>query len=265
MIPISDELNESLSADSQLVRPNVKAWMSDLRSLDNLKVHSSSHTYEKQILDRNPQLYVKFDKTDYGSSKKVRECLINNLGTSAAIQVQLNNHGLSDGDEIAFSTDLTRGLPTNVKAGELHYHNRYYIETGGLTSYFYIHLERATALAGTAGGRILGGLLTPSFYSTISSLTVGANTVFTTTTDHGYSDGDAIVFQTFGTMPSGISEKTNDVFPIYYIQNSTSRSFNLNISRFNAIAGLNTGLVVMRSSSFLSKLKILSLFGCKIL
>ena len=242
MIPISDELNESLSADSQLVRPNVKAWMSDLRSLDNLKVHSSNHTYEKQILDRNPQLYVKFDKTDYGSSKKVRECLINNLGTSAAIQVQLNNHGFSNGDEIAFSTDLARGLPTNVKSGELHYHNRYYVEVA-FPSYFYIHTSRASAIAKTVGGRVLGGALTSSFYSTISSLIFGANTTFTTTTDHGYSDGDAIVFQTFGTMPTGVSQKDNDVFPVYYIQNSTSNTFNLNTSRFNAIAGLSTGLV----------------------
>ena len=127
MIPISNELEESLSADSQVVRPIVKAWMSDLRSLDNLKVHSSSHTYEKQILDRNPQMYVKFDKTDYGSSKQVRDCLFIWDSAVAAIKVQLNDHGLSNGDEVVFSTDLSLGLPAALEAGELHYNNRYYV------------------------------------------------------------------------------------------------------------------------------------------
>ncbi len=247
MIPISNELNESLSDDNQIVRPNVKAWMSDLRSLDNLKVHSSSHTYEKQILDRNPQLYVKFDKTDYNSSKKVRDCMFIWNGSTAATTIQLNNHGLSDGDEIVFTTELNRGMPTNIKSGELHYANRYYVEVT-FASYFYIHATRASAIAKTAGGRIVGGTLTSSYRRAISSFTVGPNATFTTASAHGYVDGDAIIFDTSGTIPGGISARTNDVLPVYYVQNATSTTFMVNTSYFNAISGLTEGIVETTSA-----------------
>ena len=242
MIPISNELNESLSDDNQIVRPNVKAWMSDLRSLENLKVHSSSHTYEKQILDRNPQMYVRFDKTDYNSSKKVRDCMLIWNGTSTALSVQLNNHGFSDGDEVVFATDLSLGLPTAVKAGELHYNNRYYVEVL-FASYFYIHASRSSAIAHTVGGRVLSSTLSSSFRKTISSIAIGANTTFTTATAHNYSDGDAIIFETSGTAPGGISAKTNSELPIYYVQNATATTFVVNTSYFNAISGLSDGIV----------------------
>lgn len=69
MISTSDEYIESLSNDVQIVRPSVSAWMSDLRTLENLEVYTSSHTISKQISDRNPLLYVKFDKTDFDAKK----------------------------------------------------------------------------------------------------------------------------------------------------------------------------------------------------
>lgn len=248
MIPISNELEESLSADSQVVRPIVKAWMSDLRSLDNLKVHSSSHTYEKQILDRNPQMYVRFDKTDYGSSKQARDCFFIWDGAASAIKVQLNDHGFSDGDEVVFSTDLSLGLPAALEAGELHYNNRYYVEYL-FDSYFYIHTSRANAIAASpAATRIVAGALSSSYQRTISSVTVGPRATFTTSANHGYSNGDAIVFDTSGTIPSGIEQKTNSVLPVYYIQNVTATTFIVNTSYFNAVNNLSDGVVETTSA-----------------
>lgn len=69
MIETSEEFIESLSGDVQIVRPSVSAWMSDLRTLENLKVYTSSHTISKQISDRDPLVYLKFDKTDFDAVK----------------------------------------------------------------------------------------------------------------------------------------------------------------------------------------------------
>ena len=242
MIPISNELNESLSDDNQIVRPNVKAWMSDLRSLDNLKVHSSSHTYEKQILDRDPQMYLRLDQTNFGAAKRISDCLLVHNGTTSAITIQLNAHGFSSGDEIVFTTDLTLGLPSNVKEGQLHYYNQYYVEVL-YASYFYIHTSRSSAIAGTSGGRVVGGTLTSSFRKTISSVSVGSNATFTTSTNHGYSNGDAIVFESSGNVPAGIVEKDNTTLPVYYVQNATSTTFVVNTSYSNAINSLSEGIV----------------------
>lgn len=65
MIEISDEFEYSLSNETQNVKPDVKAWMSDIRYLENLKATSSSHTVEKQISDRNPLVHVRFDKSRF--------------------------------------------------------------------------------------------------------------------------------------------------------------------------------------------------------
>jgi hypothetical protein len=242
MIPISDELNESLSSDNQVVRPNVKAWMSDLRSLDNLKVHSSSHTYEKQILDRGPQMYLKLDQTDFGASSRIQDCLINHTGTSNALTVQLNNHGFSDGDEIVFKSDFSLGLPDAVKSGDFHYTNRYYVEVT-FPSYFYIHTTKASAIAHTVGGRVLSGAISASFSTTIASIASGPKTTFTTSANHNLSNGDAIVFNTFGTIPTGITMKDNDFLTTYYVQNVTDKTFMVNSNYSNAVNNLAEGVV----------------------
>jgi hypothetical protein len=255
MIPISDELNESLSSDNQVVRPSVKAWMSDLRSLNNLKVHSSSHTYEKQILDRNPQMYLKFDQTDFGASTRISDCLLQWTSYTGPLQVLIPAHGLNNGDEIVFSTDASVGLPLDtvggieygVKSGEIHYTNRFYVQQKTANT-FYLNTTRANAVSGSATGRVVNYYAGPTIGLAGITVTVGARATFTA--NHGLSDGDAIVLTTFGgTMPGGITElDASSDLPIYYVQNSTATTFNLNTNYSNAVNNLPEGMVETTSA-----------------
>lgn len=255
MIPISDELKESLSADTQIVRPKVTADLSDLRSLNNLKVHSSSHTYRKQVEDRDPITYLRMDRTDYGAAKKIRDCIIAFGGAGQPLIFQMPNHGLSPGDEIVFETEFSGGLPYesstgNIKAGEHGYYNRYYMQNAATPSshYFRINTIRANAISNSSTGRVVntaGGVSSGISGVTVS---VGKNALFTYAS-HGLSNGDCVVLYSSGTIAGGLSAKTDTSLPLYYVQNATSNTFNLNTNKFNAINGLSDGIADTTSAN----------------
>lgn len=256
MIPISNELNDSLSDDTQIVRPKVLAWMSDLRSLDNLKAHSSSHTYSKQVLDRNPQMYLKLDSTEYAAAKKVSNCLTIRTSYGGAMSIQSPAHGLVAGDEIVFTTDSSVGLPYEyvpavpylggLKSGEIHFTNRFYVQNPS-ANYFNINTIRANAISNSSTGRVVRYGVDATVGLSGITVTVGLKATFTYT-NHGYSDGDAIVLSSSGTIPGGITAKTDTNLPIYYIQNATANTFNLNTSYANVVNGVSEDMVETTSA-----------------
>lgn len=83
MIPISEQLEQELNQNVQSVLPRVKAWMSDLRYVENAKFTSTSHSYDKQILDLNPVMYTKFDKTAYDALPYQGKHRIQDSGSAA--------------------------------------------------------------------------------------------------------------------------------------------------------------------------------------
>ena len=84
MIPISENLLQELSKDTQKVLPNVKAWMANLRYLENIDIDSSSYSMMYKILKRNPSLYLRMDSSYYdtqfsGPSTRVKDYGINSM------------------------------------------------------------------------------------------------------------------------------------------------------------------------------------------
>jgi hypothetical protein len=145
MIPASQNFVESLSDDVQVVKPSVKAWMADYRYLENLTVHTSSHTYSKQILDRSPKIYFKLDKTDYNT-------VYNKISATISIAnpavITSNGHKLNAGTPVTFST--TGALPTGITAG-----TTYYVQNP-LTNTFNINTIQANSLNPTLStGRVV--------------------------------------------------------------------------------------------------------------
>jgi hypothetical protein len=154
MIPVSQHFQDSLSNDVQIVRPKVTAWMSDLRSLNNIKVNTTTHSYEKQIVDRNPQMYIKFDKSNFDSSSSSTSITSFDIANE---RVYVTAHGLKVGTAVSFSTVTTYSsgvattsvLPTGITAGRV-----YYIQEVA-TDYFCLNYFRETALNNSSIYKIL--------------------------------------------------------------------------------------------------------------
>src|SRR6478609_1479341 len=62
MIPISTELDEIIRGDSQHVEPRLKAWLADMRYMENARTYSPSESVSKLIRDRSPIAYWPFNK-----------------------------------------------------------------------------------------------------------------------------------------------------------------------------------------------------------
>jgi hypothetical protein len=244
MIPISEDLAEEIQSDSQNVKPVVKAWMSDIRYLENVKTYTSSHTYHKQIVDRNPNLYVRFDKTDYNVSTQTRHCLFYNDGFGF-IGVQFPSHGFSDGDPVYFDTIGT--LPAEIKPFNTENNNTYYVQ-GSSTHYFYINTSRTNALANSNTNKVTVSSTNGSV-GLVVTISIGSPALFTTSVNHGYQNGDPIIIKSAtGTNPSGLTMTGNSPFNIYYVQNATAKTFNLNTSFSNAVINSSTGRVATSGS-----------------
>jgi hypothetical protein len=249
MIPISEDLGEEIQSDSQNVKPVVKAWMSDIRYLENVKTYTSSHTYNKQILDRSPNVYVRFDKTDYNVSTQTRNCLLANDGAGKII-VQMPSHGLSAGAAICFSSDGS--MPSEIGVGDLKTKYTYYVQNpagGASAHYFYLNTSRANALAGDLGSRVsVAG--TSGATGIPVTISIANPAVFTTSGAHGYSNGDAVVVKSFSSpSPSGLTMTVDSPLTVYYVQNATTTTFNLNTSASNAVLNSLEGRVATTGSS----------------
>lgn len=239
MIPISEDLEEEIQSDSQNVKPVVKAWMSDIRYLENVKTYTSSHTYSKQILDRSPNVYVRFDKTDYNISTQTRNCLLFNDG-SGYIGVQFPSHGFANGDPVYFDSDGS--LPDEIKALNAENDNTYYVQNQS-TDYFSINTSRSNAIANSSTNKVALSSIDGSL-GLIVTITNGNPSLFTTSVNHNYQNGDPVVIKAFsGFGPSGLTMTGNSPLVIYYVQNATNRTFNLNTSATNAILNSSTGRV----------------------
>lgn len=68
MIQLTTSLQEALDDPTQVVRPNVVARFVDSRLIDNYITSSSSEFYEKQILNKGPQLYWRFPENATGKT-----------------------------------------------------------------------------------------------------------------------------------------------------------------------------------------------------
>lgn len=245
MIPISEDLEEEIQSDSQNVKPVVKAWMSDIRYLENVKTYTSSHTYHKQIVDRNPNLYARFNETDHNASTQIRPCLLDRSYTNEII-VKAPSHGLSNGDPVCF--DSVGSLPPSVLSGDLKTSNTYYVQAKDDNS-FRINTSRQNALDNISTGKVTDAALSGGT-GVGAVITVGSPAVITTSVPHDYNNGDPIILLNFtGSAPSGINFSTDFDLYIYYVQNATATTFNLNTSVANAVQNSVTGRVVTSGSS----------------
>jgi len=242
MIPISEDLAEEIQSDSQNVKPVVKAWMSDIRYLENVKTYTTSHTYYKQIVDRNPNFYVRFNETDHNASTQIRPCLLDRSFTNEIV-VKAPSHGLSNGDPVCF--DSVGTLPPVVFAGDLKTSNTYYVQAKDNNS-FRINTIRQNALDNVSEGKVTSPNISGGT-GVGASISVGSPAVVTTSIPHKYNNGDPVIFlNLFGSWPSGIDFSTDFDLNIYYVQNATATTFNLNTSVANAVQNsvigrINTG------------------------
>jgi hypothetical protein len=244
MIPISEDLGEEIQSDSQNVKPVVKAWMSDIRYLENVKTYTSSHTYNKQILDRSPNVYVRFDKTDYNVSTQTRNCLLFNDGFGY-IRVQFPSHGFANGDPVYFDSDGS--LPDEIKALNTENDNTYYVQNQS-THYFHINTSRSNAIANSSTNKVAVSS-TDGSLGLVVTISIANPALFTTSVNHNYQNGDPVVVKSItGTSPSGLTMSADSPLVIYYVQNATNRTFNLNTSAANAIINSSTGRVVTTGS-----------------
>jgi hypothetical protein len=244
MIPISNDLGEEIQSDSQNVKPVVKAWMSDIRYLENVKTYTSSHTYNKQILDRNPNVYVRFDKTDYNVSTQTRNCLLFNDGFGY-IRVQFPSHGFANGDPVYFDSDGS--LPDEIKALNTENNNTYYVQNQS-THYFHINTSRSNAIANSSTNKVAVSS-TDGSLGLVVTISIANPALFTTSVNHNYQNGDPVVIKSItGTNPSGLTITADSPLIIYYVQNATNKTFNLNTSAANAIINSSTGRVVTTGS-----------------
>lgn len=149
MIPISDDLSEELQSDSQIVRPSVQAWLADARYLDNLKIHTTTHSPNKQMLDRDPLTYLRLDKTDYSAVKSTFRVTITNANPAVFTKSSspLIPHYLASGTAIILSTTGT--LPTGLIAG-----TTYYIQNPSEFT-FNLNTSRNNAIADSQTGRVV--------------------------------------------------------------------------------------------------------------
>jgi hypothetical protein len=245
MIPISEDLAEEIQSDSQNVKPVVKAWMSDIRYLENVKTYTTSHTYHKQIVDRNPNLYVRFNETDHNASTQTRPCLLDRSYTNEII-VMAPSHGLLNGDPVCFDSVAT--LPPSVLSGDLKTSNTYYVQAKDDNT-FRINTVRQNALDNISTGKVTDTVISGGT-GVGCSITVGSPAVVTTSVPHGYNNGDPIIFlNLFGSAPSGIDFSDYFDLNIYYVQNATATTFNLNTSVANAVQNSVIGRVVTGGSS----------------
>jgi hypothetical protein len=245
MIPISEDLGEEIQSDSQNVKPVVKAWMSDIRYLENVKTYTSSHTYHKQIIDRNPNLYVRFNETDHNASTQIRPCLLDRSFTNEII-VKAPSHGLLNGDPVCF--DSVGTLPPSVLSGDLKTSNTYYVQAKDANS-FRINTVRQNALDNISTGKVIDTALSGGT-GVGATISVGSPAVITTSVPHKYNNGDPVIFLNFtGSAPSGITFSTDFDLYIYYVQNATATTFNLNTSVANAVQNSIVGRVVTGGSS----------------
>jgi len=148
MIPISEALRKELNNDSQSVLPKVKAWMSDMRYMTNLKVSTSSHSYGKQILDRKPLLYLPFEDA-YERALSVTAVATISIAAAAVVSTGPAFHGLLAGTPVSFST--TGALPSGIVAGKI-----YYVQRPFLTG-FYLNTQRWAALENSSISRVATG------------------------------------------------------------------------------------------------------------
>lgn len=244
MIPISEDLEEEIQSDSQNVKPVVKAWMSDIRYLENVKTYTSSHTYNKQIIDRNPNLYVRFDQTNYNVSTQASNCLLFNDG-SGYVRVQFPSHSFANGDPIYFDSDGS--LPDEIKALNTENNNTYYVQNQ-VAHYFHINTSRSDAIANSSTNKVAASSTDGSLGLNVT-ITNGNPTVFTTSVNHNYQNGDPVVVKALsGSGPSGLTMTGNSPLTIYYVQNASARTFNLNTSATNAILNSSTDRVVTTGS-----------------
>ena len=224
MIPVSQNFQNSLNNDVQIVRPKVTAWMSDLRSLNNVKVNTTTHSYEKQILDRNPQMYVKFDKSNFDSTSGIFGPTITTsvTFTNSTDRVNLTSHGLLAGTAVSFSTAGT--LPAGITAGTV-----YYVQEV-LTNSFCLNIYKSYALINNAFGKV--NFTTDGSENSITYYIIN----FTNSTErinivsHSLPTGTAVSFSTTGTLPAGITAGQ-----IYYVQEVLTNSFCLNYYREAAL------------------------------
>ncbi len=142
MIPVSNDFEESLSSDVQVVRPDVKAWLSDARTLDNLKVYTSSHTLRKQIEDRSPLMHLKLDKTEFDSIKKYSSTLVVSFGSPAVFN---NTHPLTVGTAVYV---VERTVITSIAVG-----TTYYVQDP-VGNTFKLNNDRTNALNNSVTGRV---------------------------------------------------------------------------------------------------------------
>jgi hypothetical protein len=148
MIPISSDLLSELNSESQIVTPTVKAWMADMRYLENVKTYTSSHSYSKQTLDLNPQLYYKFDKMELDVYEENKTFIVS-IATPAV--VTLTSHGLAAGTALTLKT--TGSLPTGLTASNSASETLYYVQNP-TTNTFNLNTNQANAIANSATGRV---------------------------------------------------------------------------------------------------------------
>jgi hypothetical protein len=148
MIPISDDLLSELNSENQTVTPTVKAWMSDMRYLENVKTYTSSHSYSKQTLDLNPQLYYKFDKTEFDVYETSKTFTVS-IATPAVVTIA--SHGLAAGTAVILKT--TGALPTGLTASNSASETTYYVQNPGANT-FNLNTNQANAIFNLATGRI---------------------------------------------------------------------------------------------------------------
>jgi len=246
MIPISTDLAADLQADSQNIKPNVIAHMSDMRYMQNLSVITSNYSYNKQIMDRKPQVYLKLDKTDYNVYTNTKTAVISNANPGIVTCI---NHGLADGTGVLISGTTT--FPSNVTSGELYCKEVYYYIDSINANQFYINTSQANAIAKSATGRVNTSTTTTNKAVTIGIADPASYTeaIFTSTA-HGLTNGDAITIRGSGALPTtsadnGISTvtlgSTTSTENIFYVQNASANTFYLNITKTGAINNDDTG------------------------
>jgi hypothetical protein len=237
MITISDDLKNELESDSQRILPKVKAWMSDIRYADNLKFHSPSMTYEKQISSRSPLVHIKMDKTNYDALTVSSTNSVTKTVTSINVNTDFitkNTHGLSNGNVIKFKS--TKLLPQPLAVN---------------TTYYVVNKTTDTfQVSATSGGSPID-ITTPetgvlSFYytsvtislvqsnsQTVTSVNTGTN--FITKNVHGLNNGDVIGFTTTTTLPSPLAANTN-----YYVVNKGTNNFQVSTTSGGSAVDITT-------------------------